>query len=148
MILKGIYHSFSPSKRILLLLFLILTCFMVGNTIGLLGPLIFGADNLIDYNSSQTVHALKFLQGWSSLGVFVLPSLLFAYLSNINLGFHQISRQQFVLTVSIMFLAMPLINFLSFWNESLHLPSLLQPLENWMRHAEAQAMLITEAFLS
>ena len=57
------------------------------------------------------------------------------------------SRQQFLLTVAIMCFAFPLINALALLNESLHLPSFLSGLEEWIRLKESQAMEITVAFL-
>ena len=146
--LKGIYQSYSLSKQFFLLFLLIFVCFFVANLIGMSGSLLFGASSLTDLQNENTIFSLKFLQAWSSVGIFIVPPFLFAYLSGNSLSFKSVSRQQLMLTAVIMFFAMPLINGLSLWNEQLHLPGFLESVEAWMRAAEAKAMAITEAFLA
>lgn len=146
--LKGIYQSHSLSKQFFLLFLLIFVCFFVANLIGMSGSLLFGASSLTDLQNEKTIFSLKFLQAWSSVGIFIVPPFLFAYLSGNSLSFKSVSRQQLMLTAVIMFFAMPLINGLSLWNEHLHLPAFLESVEAWMRAAEAKAMAITEAFLA
>lgn len=146
--LKGIYQSYSLSKQFFLLFLLIFVCFFVANLIGMSGSLLFGASSLIDLQNENTIFSLKFLQALSSVGIFIVPPFLFAYLSGNSLSFKSVSRQQLMLTAVIMFFAMPLINVLSLWNEQLHLPGFLESVEAWMRAAEAKAMAITEAFLA
>jgi membrane protease YdiL (CAAX protease family) len=103
---------------------------------------------LTDLQNEKTIFSLKFLQAWSSVGIFIVPPFLFAYLSGNSLTFKSVSRQQLMLTAVIIFFAMPLINGLSLWNEQLHLPAFLESVEAWMRATEAKAMAITEAFLA
>lgn len=146
--LKGIYQSYSLSKQFFLLFLLIFVCFFVANLIGMSGSLLFGASLLTDLQNENTIFSLKFLQALSSVGIFIVPPFLFAYLSGNSLSFKSVSRQQLMLTAVIMFFAMPLINGLSLWNEQLHLPGFLESVEAWMRAAEAKAMAITEAFLA
>jgi membrane protease YdiL (CAAX protease family) len=146
--LKGIYQSYSLSKHFFLLFLLIFVCFFAANLIGMSGSLLFGASSLTDLQNENTIFSLKFLQAWSSVGIFIVPPFLFAYLSGNSLSFKSVSRQQLMLTAVIMFFAMPLINGLSLWNEQLHLPGFLESEEAWMRAAEAKAMAITEAFLA
>jgi membrane protease YdiL (CAAX protease family) len=146
--LKGIYQSYSLSKQFFLLFLLIFVCFFVANLIGMSGSLLFGASSLTDLQNEKTIFSLKFLQAWSSAGIFFVPPFLFAYLSGNSLSFKSVSRQQLMLTAVIMFFAMPLINGLSLWNEQLHLPAFLESIDAWMRAAEAKAMTITEAFLA
>ena len=146
--LKGIYQSYSLPKQFFLLFLLIFVCFFVANLIGLSGSMLFGASSLTDLQNEKTVYALKFLQGWSAVGIFVLPPFLFAYLGGNSLSFNAVSRHQLMLTAVIMLFAMPLINAMSIWNEQLQLPIFLESVELWMREAEAKAMKITEAFLT
>lgn len=146
--LKGIYQSYSLSKQFFLLFLLIFVCFFVANLIGMSGSLLFGASSLTDLQNENTIFSLKFLQALSSVGIFIVPPFLFAYLSGNSLSFKSVSRQQLMLTAVIMFFAMPIINGLSLWNEQLHLPGFLESVEAWMRAAEAKAMAITEAFLA
>jgi len=58
-----------------------------------------------------------------------------------------VNRQQILLAVAFIMLSLPFINGIAVWNEGLHLPSFLFPIESWMRQSEAEAMRMTEAFL-
>lgn len=113
----------------------------------MLGLSLFDASSLTNFQNESSIHALKWLQAWSSVGLFIIPPFLFIFLTAKSFDFNVISRQQFLLTIVIIFMAFPLINALAMWNESLHLPSFLAGVEQLMREAESQAMQITEAFL-
>ncbi len=145
--LKGIYQDYTPIKQVFILLMLLFVSFIVFNAIGMIGVSLIDAPSLSDFENTATIQSLKFLQAFSSIGLFIVPPFLFVYLTSKSLNFNAVSRQQFLLTVAIMCFAFPLINALALWNEGLHLPSFLSALEDWMRSAESQAMLITEAFL-
>jgi membrane protease YdiL (CAAX protease family) len=145
--LKGIYQDYAPIKQAFILLMLLFVSFIIFNALGMLGVSLIDAPSLTDFENKATIQSLKFLQAFSSIGLFIVPPFLFAYLTSKSLNFTAVSRQQFLLTVAIMALSFPLINALALWNESLHLPSFLSDIEAWMRTAESQAMQITEAFL-
>ena len=145
--LKGIYQDYAPIKQAFILLMLLFVSFIIFNALGMLGVSLIDAPSLTDFENTATIQSLKFLQAFSSIGLFIVPPLLFAYLTSKSLNFTAVSRQQFLLTAAIMALSFPLINALALWNESLHLPSFLSDIEAWMRTAESQAMQITEAFL-
>ena len=145
--LKGIYQDYAPIKQAFILLVLLFVSFVVFNALGMIGVSLIDPPSLSDFESTATIQSLKFLQAFSSFGLFIVPSFLFAYLTSKSLNFTAVSRQQFLLTVAVMCFAFPLINALALWNEGLHLPSFLSGLEDWMRSAESQAMQITEAFL-
>jgi membrane protease YdiL (CAAX protease family) len=145
--LKGIYQDYAPIKQAFILLMLLFVSFIIFNALGMLGVSLIDAPSLTDFENKATIQSLKFLQAFSSIGLFIVPPFLFAYLTSKSLNFTAVSRQQFLLTVAIMALSFPLINALALWNESLHLPSFLSDVEAWMRTAESQAMQITEAFL-
>jgi membrane protease YdiL (CAAX protease family) len=147
MTLRGIYQDYPPFKQFFLLFMLLFVSFIFCYAIGMLGVSIIGAPSLNDFSNAATIQSLKCLQAFSSIGIFILPPLMFAYLMNKSLNFVSVSRQQFLLTVAIMVFAFPLINALALWNESLRLPAFLSDVEQWMRAAETQAMQITEAFL-
>jgi membrane protease YdiL (CAAX protease family) len=145
--LKGIYQDYAPIKQVFILFMLLFVSFIVFNALGMIGVSLIDAPSLSDFENKATIQSLKFLQAFSSIGIFIVPPFLFAYLTSKALNFNAVSRQQFLLTVAIMCFAFPLINALALWNEGLHLPSFLSGLEDWMRAAESQAMQITEAFL-
>ncbi len=92
------------------------------------------------------------VQTVSSIGTFILPPLLLAWL------FHQspsvflsldkkASALASVMVTLMLLIAIPFINHLGEMNSYFHLPSFMKGLEEWMRTSEAQAAKITEAFL-
>ncbi len=153
--LKGIYAEKSISVKFAL--FCILTFFSVFIFSLLSYALIpiffkfnFSELNILlsDYNNATSVKALKFLQLFSSVGLFVIPPLLFAHLTTFSLRFKQsISRQRTLLTVAIMLLIHPSIAYLLQWNQNLVLPEFLEGLQIWIEASELKAKQITEAFL-
>ena len=145
--LKGIWQLASVQLQIMYLLMMILVSFVVFSALGMLGTLLVGMPNMSDLSAGNTMSVLKWMQGCTAIGLFVVPPLLFAYTTKHALGWKKISRQQGMLAVAVMLLAIPSINALAVWNEGLYLPEFLTSLEQWMRAAEAQAMRMTEAFL-
>ena len=78
---------------------------------------------LSDYNSQKSVNALKFLQLFTSVGLFLLPPFLFAYLTDFQLQLgKKLSRQIVLLTIAIMLIINPFVAYLMQWNQALVLP--------------------------
>ena len=102
---------------------------------------------LSDYSNQKTVNALKFLQLFSSIGLFIVPPFLFSYLTNFNFKFNQLNRQMILLSIGIMILANPLISFLYQLNQGVVLPESFKIIEQWMKMSENKAKEITELFL-
>jgi len=103
---------------------------------------------LSDYNSQKSVNALKFLQLFTSVGLFVLPPFLFAYLTGFQLQLaKKLNRQNVLLTIAIILIINPFVSYLMQWNQTLVLPEFLESVQRWMEVSEQKAMQITEAFL-
>ena len=103
---------------------------------------------LSDYNSQKSVNALKFLQLFTSVGLFLLPPFLFAYLTDFQLQLgKKLSRQIVLLTIAIMLIINPFVAYLMQWNQALVLPEFLESIQIWMEASEQKAMQLTEAFL-
>lgn len=94
---------------------------------------------------------LKFLQFFNSVGLFILPGLIFYLIfqrNQIKQTFRiSISLPIFLLTILISLSSLPLIGYLGEWNASLELPSVFQEIELWMKTAEEKAAKLTKAFL-
>ena len=95
---------------------------------------------------------LKWMQLIQSLGLFIFPVFLMAFLSTSKpLEFLKLSTapnlKQTCLTVLSMIVAMPFMDFIIQWNQAIHFPDFLQPVEQWMRIKEEQANLLTEKML-
>ena len=145
--MKGIWQSASTQMQMVYLLLLLIASFVVFYLIGMLGVVVGGMPNMLVLTAGNTMGILKWMQGCSTIGLFVAPPLCFAYFTKHQLGWNHVNRQQILLAVAFMMLSMPFINGIAVWNEGLHLPSFLGFLESWMRQAEAEAMRMTEAFL-
>lgn len=105
------------------------------------------------------LNALKLFQAASSIGIFVLPAVLFSLWrtrhpfryftrlgSNITTD-NSTSWRGSVLAVFVVLSSFPVMAYLLQWNQQIALPSGLSNLENWMRLQEAQMQELTVAFL-
>ena len=137
-------------------------CLLFGSIFGLAGLAlvnpIFGIDFtdvaavMNDLDNRQSIQVLKFLQLLNSIGLFLIPAILFAILfikepkSELRLD-RPISYWQ-VGFIALLYLALiPLINLMVSLNGQLELPASLESLEIWIREAEDRAKALTEAFL-
>ena len=118
-------------------------------------PLLFDIDFsdltsfLSDYSNPKSINALKFLQFFTSVGLFIVPPLLFAYFTGFKLQLNKkINRQSVLLAIAIMLIVNPFVAYLMQWNQSLFLPEFLEGVQMWMEASEQKAMQITEAFLA
>lgn len=103
---------------------------------------------------AQTTESLKWLQLMQTVGSFLLPSLLGAWIWSSNhrpLSWLQMDKgcdwRAMVLCVLIMVCALPGINLLAEWNSGMRLPESLGFIEDYMRNQESAAALLTERFL-
>ena len=104
---------------------------------------------LADYSNPKSVNALKFLQFFTSVGLFIVPPLLFAFLTLFHLQLkHKINRQSVLLAIAIMLIVNPFVSYLMQWNQSLFLPECLEGVQMWMEESEQKAMQITQVFLA
>jgi membrane protease YdiL (CAAX protease family) len=104
------------------------------------------------FPDSETVNTFKWLQLFNTVGIFIVPGLLFAYFFMERplkqLFLRSAVRGSWLLWVVVLFLcAIPFLNLLVSWNENLSLPDGWDAIELWMREAEAKAERITRAFL-
>ncbi|REK00733.1 MAG: CPBP family intramembrane metalloprotease [Bacteroidetes bacterium] len=99
-----------------------------------------------------SISVLKLIQTVSSVGTFIIPPIILAYLfypsipEYLQLDVQPDNRSSF-LVVILLFMAVPLINFLVELNSAMHLPDVLKPIEDWMRSSEDRAAELTKAFL-
>lgn len=102
--------------------------------------------------SGENVGLLKYFQLAQSIGLFVIPPFVVAYLfSNHLTGYLQINRlpvwKSVLLALLITAALSPVINLVGAFNAKLILPQWLSGVEQWMRKAEDDAKAITELFL-
>lgn len=111
-------------------------------------PILFSNSTDLSAINAQNVGSFKWLQSWSSIGVFILPSILFVYLTEMKFVISKsFSRNQLAISICAMLFCIPIINYLALWNEAIHLPQFLSGIEDWMRASEAKSAIIMEYFL-
>lgn len=104
-------------------------------------------------NPLSDINTLKWIQLLQTITLFLLPSLILAYLcAKAPFCWLQLDKKAdwkvFLWAVGIMLVALPAINLLAHINQQMTLPAFLEPLEQWMKTAEEDAAHLTEQFLS
>ena len=131
----------NPSSQLLLLLFLVI----VGTLLSVLFT--FAISELLGLPLSKLNESLVFVRLVQVLSVsllFLMPSFVYAWLQGEGIGKtlqmrHLPTMRGGALGLVGLFLLMPLVSLTSYWNEMLTLPSLLAPIEEWMRMQETLA---------
>lgn len=141
--LKGIFSHYGIISKILLLVG-ISCCFTV---VGLI------VWTLVLTGNPADIESVKLMQLLQSLGMFVLPPLVFAYFcSNSPTGFLYFDRKINWLHIALVFFFMvmiiPGINLLTSLNQQLVLPDVFADVEAWMKSSEEQMAKLTEQLLN
>jgi membrane protease YdiL (CAAX protease family) len=105
-----------------------------------------------DLSNTTLLLSLKLMQLVSVLIVFALPAFLFAqFFTNEKASFLKLNFRvkpiTLLLSGLLFIVALPLINGLAILNEVIPLPEFLSSMEAWMKTAEENAKVLTEAFL-
>lgn len=107
--------------------------------------------NAVAMNPNQ-VNAIKLLQFMSSLGGFLVPALLFAFIKFPGGDFLQLNRKfnamLLVLAVLVLAFAGPVISFVYTLNQQLDLPSSLDSIEKIIKGSTAANKKLTSLFLN
>ncbi|MFC2081350.1 lysostaphin resistance A-like protein [Bacteroidota bacterium] len=130
----GIFHTARPFTKILLVLFLMLTFYLIFFGIGILiaWPVFkIPPSEVISIIESRDANGyiglMKFLQVLYSIGLFLVPALLAGFLIQKNTwDYLKVNRSVnislFILVILLMIVSIPWINYLGFLNEKLSLP--------------------------
>ena len=147
---KAIWADRTPYRKFLILLGLVLlsTFFSLTVFYMLVKP-VFGLDlvanpNLInDFSHPVVLNVWRLMQIIQSIGFFIIPPFLMVYLAyREGNSFLQLNVKPPVISslliIILIFSAIPLINWLGYWNERLTLPSSMAVIEEWMKNSEKQ----------
>ena len=109
-------------------------------------------DFLTDFTNNHAIDSLKLMQLLNSIGLFIIPSLIFAKLvSNNTIKYLNLLGKTkvifFLLIPLLMISSGPLINILAELNLKMEFPEMLHFVEEWMKNSERSAERITKAFL-
>ena len=159
MSLKAIWSQNSPYSKFLLTVGIILvsaTFFTLLSMIlamALYGVSLEGLNTLLtDYSNPKTISVLKFIQTVSTIGTFILPAILLAWMFDPDpVSFLSLNRKPSpkgaFLVILALLAALPLINFLGEINSRMSLPSFLSGIEKWMKDSEDKAAELTKYFM-
>jgi len=153
------FRGMHPFSQLLFSLFVILVTFLViiiaAFIIAIpaygLNPMI-NQFTSIDYSNPETISLLKFMQTVQSVGLFLVPPFVIAYLFQgsvkkylkLNLNF----KLNLVLMAFLLIIAAnPAINFLGSVNESMRLPEWMAGIEAKMKEMEENADFILDKFM-
>ena len=127
-------------------------CFLAVSSLLAVFLYMFLASLLFPGISTSGVHFLQGLQLVQSVFTFILPALVLGALFGGNAGrylnLEKVPQPRYVLlTIACMIAAIPVMNLIIAWNESVTLPSWLNNVEQWMTAREAEAKAITDLLL-
>ena len=104
-------------------------------------------------NPLSDINTLKWIQLLQTISLFLLPSLILAYLCAkapwnwLQLD-NKVNWKVLLWAIGIMLVALPVINLMSHWNQQMVLPTWLSGVEEWMKNKEAEAEWLTKQFMS
>lgn len=157
--LNGIRANDKPIVKLLISFFTIFLVFSVFISIAIIIALpIFGIDlnvisgDIANYSDPENLPVIKFFQIVQSIGLFIIPPFILAYLFHGNIKQYLYLDQVPGMTITgilllTLFFSAPVVNFLAEINEFLNLPDSLSGIENWMKKSEKNARDLTELFL-
>lgn len=157
---RQVLRDAKPSAQLLFSAFVLIICGLVITALGMgLGQLLYGVHlseiehMMQDLSKPENIAVLKFFQTTQSIGVFIIPPFIIAWMLHDHpLEFLKINKgpalQSALVVIAIIFFSNPLINWMNELNSKLSLPEWLNSVQIWMQNSEDQATKITEAFLA
>lgn len=144
MTFKGMFAGESTGKKILVYVFALIFCTVFFSALGVI-------ITKIGIWPKKSVEAAKILQLFSSVGVFLMPPILFVYLTKKDsenyFQMNMVDPRILIYGICAIITIFPLICVLGAWNEGMHFPEALQGVETWMKAAEDEAKRLTLLFL-
>lgn len=156
---KTIFRDLSPSYKLLFTGFVVVIAFLFTQIIAaLLAIPLFGLDQVmgmlsgLDFSDPDSMNLLKFFQIFQSIGLFIIPPLIVAWLFHSSISEYLSLNNKpmlpaILLVTLLIFIINPFINFTGAINAEMHFPEWMSGVERWMRNAEDTAEKLTKAFL-
>jgi hypothetical protein len=151
--------AYSAPLKLIALIILLLISLLFSSIFGLALALPFWGFDLLelvgskDFSNPETIGFLKYLQIVNQLGLFIFPPILFAYWASRKIASYlhlNIVPQlrTIVISIIIIFVALPFISWLGEINKNMNLPESLAGIEIWMERMELEANHLIIAFLN
>lgn len=153
------FHGMKPFSQLMFALFVMVASVVVFMIAGVIVAVpFFGIESLTNsmteagLTAPENLGFLKYFQVIQSIGLFVVPPFILAWLFQGNIGeYLQINRttrwQSYLLAALSLLLVIPFINFLGAINGQMEFPEGLSGIEKWMRTMEDAAELMVEKFM-
>lgn len=152
-----IFNQLSIGSRFFLIIGLTLFGALLGSLLGVtISSLAYGlplSNMLSQTDSDISLNVSRIIQIFGQIGIFIFPTLLYSLFVNESplqdLGFKPIRKIIFLICgIVVMFVSLPIINFMSECNEAIKLPESFASIEQWMKDKEEQAAVLSEQFLN
>lgn len=145
---KPLFSRISFFSQSLILIGLILACLILSSILTIVIGMWIGIDI-----SPESLPYLRLSQIISSVGIFLLPALIFGYISDkkwFSYGsanrLPQLGSVLWILVLAICLI--PTVNLLAYWNEQMQLPEIFAGIEAKMRAMEESAAAVLELMVS
>ncbi len=154
------FRGMKPWPQFIMACFIVLVTFLALLLVSIFVAIpVFGMNSFFDALSGgdlenpQTIVVLKYLQVMQSLGLFVLPPLIIAWVFEGNIAqYLQLNRKiptgAYVLAVLALLSFSPFVTLIGQLNGEMKLPSFLAGVEEWMRKMEDQATVVIDHFMN
>lgn len=105
-----------------------------------------------DYSNPTGIAVAKVLQLMMSIGFFIVPPFLLAYLFNGEMKDYLLVRRPaynraFPAVIGLIIFGLPLVNLMGEWNSNMHLPESMSGMEKYIKEEEEKLAALTTAFL-
>ncbi|MDX9908784.1 MAG: CPBP family intramembrane glutamic endopeptidase [Mariniphaga sp.] len=153
------FRGMKPFPQLLFSGFVILVIFFSFMLLSMLLAMpLFGTDSLLqitgiaDLSDPESIRVLKYFQITQSFGLFIVPSLVLAWLFHGHVAEYLLLNKKsaspsVLMVVALVFFSLPFVNFIAGWNSRMQFPASLENLEVWMKNAEERAAALLEVFL-
>ncbi|PKP21707.1 MAG: hypothetical protein CVU05_06170 [Bacteroidetes bacterium HGW-Bacteroidetes-21] len=156
--LRGGFYYSGSFKKLLLLVWAICISFLLTYLGSLLvarliwGPEVFDITFLTNTSNPTSVNVMKFLQVFNTLGLFMFPALLMAWLTYPNVAEYfgtgtKIRPLAFVFIPLLALALLPLSNYMTEINQMLSFPDVLKDFEQQLRAGDKASELLTLTFV-
>lgn len=158
--MKSSYINLHPALKLAMTAFVALSSLLVVMIIGVVVAIPFSGTDIFSFlinnnaeYSADNIAFLKYLQIIQSIGLFIVPSVILAFLFGNNASKYLKVNvvpypQGIILAISIIIIASPLINVIGEFNSKMVMPEFLSGVEKWMRESEDAAGEITKLFVN
>ena len=156
--LKGIFKESHPLVQLLLVLAFVFSGAIAGQFIGIFVVFIkYGFSmEIVDAilkNLTEYASVIREIQFFSALGMFVFPALILAYLFSEDYKNYlkidtPVSLPLCLWVVVSIVVSFPFLNFVAYYNDAIHFPEALKPLEDILRAQDEANRAMSKAMLN